>query len=118
MKRLHRPNCANNGGKWLRPEKRQALYKRDSFTCVYCGKKMRQGSKLLTIDHVQPQQLGGTNAARNLVTACKNCNSSKQNKSLRGFLAFLRAQKVDTTDVPKRVRAAQNRKLKGYRERM
>lgn len=105
-------NKANNGGKWLRPEKRQALYERDRFACVYCGRSIFEVDSLqLTIDHVQPQELGGTNEAKNLVTACKACNSAKGAKTLRGFIKFLDAKGVDITNVAKNVRNAQNRRL-------
>lgn len=26
-----------NGSKWIRPEKRLAIYHRDGFACIYCG---------------------------------------------------------------------------------
>jgi hypothetical protein len=106
-------NCANSGGKWIRPEKREALYKRDSFTCVYCGKSLFDHEGLvLTLDHVVPQELGGTNDASNLVTACKSCNSAKGSKNLRSFLAFLSGQGVDTSEIAKRVRNATKRVVK------
>ena len=54
---------------------RRHVYARDNHTCVYCG---RRGNKLrLTIDHVFPVVLGGTNAVGNLVTACRPCNLTK-----------------------------------------
>ncbi len=51
---------------------RRHVYARDGYRCVYCGRKGR--SILLTIDHVHPVVLGGTNDPGNLVTACRACN--------------------------------------------
>jgi 5-methylcytosine-specific restriction enzyme A len=61
---------------------RRRVYARDGYTCVYCG---RRGNKLrLTIDHVFPVVLGGTNDVANLVTACRSCNLAKGARLLDG----------------------------------
>lgn len=53
---------------------------RDGFRCRYCG---AHGSETqLQIDHVVPVTAGGKNHERNLVTACKSCNSGKRAKTL------------------------------------
>lgn len=54
---------------------RRQIYARDGFRCVYCGRGGR--SLRLTIDHVYPVALGGTNEIGNLVTACRPCNLTK-----------------------------------------
>lgn len=54
---------------------RRHTYARDGYRCVYCGRKGRR--VLLTIDHVFPVALGGTNDPGNLVTACRTCNLTK-----------------------------------------
>jgi hypothetical protein len=54
---------------------RRQVYARDGFRCVYCGRGGR--SLRLTIDHVYPVALGGTNDIANLVTACRACNLTK-----------------------------------------
>lgn len=51
---------------------RQNIFKRDGFTCQYCGT-----TKDLTLDHVIPKAKGGKTTWKNLVTACKRCNSRK-----------------------------------------
>jgi hypothetical protein len=63
----------------LRPVKikRERIYKRDGWKCVYCESK-----KNLTIDHVIPKCKGGKNTWNNLVTCCNSCNSKKNDKSL------------------------------------
>jgi hypothetical protein len=56
------------------------VFKRDSFTCQYCGKKAPD--VLLVIDHIRPISNGGTNDILNLITACQGCNSGKSNRVL------------------------------------
>jgi 5-methylcytosine-specific restriction endonuclease McrA len=57
------------------PAIRRQIYARDRYTCVYCGRRGRR--LLLSIDHVFPVALGGTNDVGNLVTACRACNLTK-----------------------------------------
>lgn len=78
-------------GQWIRSEKRAALYERDNWECAYCGRgprdkrNHRQAQVVLTLDHLVPRSQGGDNSARNLVTACKSCNSSRQDRAWRDF---------------------------------
>jgi len=58
------------------------IFKRDNYTCQYCGCKSKS-HKTLTIDHVHPKCLGGDNGWTNLVTACRGCNIKKSNKLLK-----------------------------------
>lgn len=51
------------------------ILRRDNYTCRYCG--ARGNETPLTIDHVTPVALGGTDAPDNLVTACEPCNAGK-----------------------------------------
>jgi len=51
------------------------VFKRDGFTCIYCGGNPPQVK--LQIDHVEAVANGGTNDPENLVTACQACNSGK-----------------------------------------
>ena len=74
-------------GSWIRQEKRQAIYSRDGFTCAYCGADLSERGEELTLDHVTARANGGHNDATNLVTACRSCNSSKQDMGLRRFIA-------------------------------
>ncbi|OFB37953.1 hypothetical protein BA059_16785 [Mycolicibacterium sp. (ex Dasyatis americana)] len=51
------------------------VLRRDNHTCRYCG-----GSApdvILTVDHVIPVALGGSDDPSNLVAACKDCNAGK-----------------------------------------
>jgi hypothetical protein len=51
------------------------VLRRDGYACRYCGAAAPEAT--LTIDHVLPTTLGGTDTADNLVTACTPCNIGK-----------------------------------------
>lgn len=51
------------------------IFRRDNRTCQYCG--ARGPETPLTVDHVTPTALGGTDEPSNLVTACEPCNTGK-----------------------------------------
>ena len=56
------------------------VFKRDSFTCQYCGTQAPDA--ILEVDHIIPVSKGGTNDVLNLITACKECNRGKSNNVL------------------------------------
>jgi 5-methylcytosine-specific restriction endonuclease McrA len=56
---------------------RRNLFKRDRFTCQYCGEQ--PGTEELTIDHVLPRSRGGVSTWENCVLACIECNHRKAN---------------------------------------
>ena len=89
-----------HGSKWIRPEKRLAVYTRDGFACLYCG----TDAGVLTLDHVRPRELGGTHEADNLVTCCLTCNSQKQDMSMRAWFLALRDRGIDTAKMSARIR--------------
>jgi hypothetical protein len=51
------------------------VFKRDSFTCQYCGRK--SPDVVLHVDHITPVSKGGKNTLMNLVTSCYECNLGK-----------------------------------------
>lgn len=51
------------------------VFKRDKFTCQYCGKKAPD--VILNVDHIHPVVDGGDNSIINLITSCFGCNSGK-----------------------------------------
>ncbi|MBL8681429.1 MAG: HNH endonuclease [Myxococcales bacterium] len=55
------------------------VYRRDEFTCQYCG--ARPGASRLTFDHVLPRSRGGLTEWTNIVTACTDCNREKADKT-------------------------------------
>jgi hypothetical protein len=56
------------------------IFKRDSFTCQYCGDKAPD--VILHVDHISPVAGGGDNNIINLVTSCEACNLGKGAKAL------------------------------------
>lgn len=60
---------------------RRNIFKRDRFTCQYCG--ARPGTEELTIDHVLPRAQGGVSEWTNCVLACVACNARKANRTPR-----------------------------------
>jgi len=51
------------------------VFKRDDFTCQYCGN--HPPNAILHVDHINPVKLGGENNIDNLITACSHCNLGK-----------------------------------------
>jgi hypothetical protein len=58
---------------------RYEILKRDGNKCRYCGATADESP--LTIDHVVPVSLGGTDDPGNLVAACKDCNAGKSSSN-------------------------------------
>lgn len=56
------------------------VFKRDSFTCRYCGRKSPEA--ILEIDHIVAVANGGTNDLMNLATSCWDCNRGKSDVPL------------------------------------
>lgn len=103
--------ASKHGGKWITKKRRAAIYDRDNLRCAYCGKYVHVDDR--SIDHLQPQELGGSNASRNLVLCCLPCNSAKGKKSIRSFFFYLRNMGVNTKIIANRIKNRQRRKLKG-----
>lgn len=59
----------------MKPSLRFEVFKRDSFTCRYCGK--RSPEAILEVDHIHPASAGGRDEIENLVTSCYECNRGK-----------------------------------------
>ena len=68
---------------------------RDSFKCQFCDIKLNHDEA--TIDHVLPQSRGGKTDFDNCVTACKNCNSKKDNRTPSEAKMFLKRQPYTPT---------------------
>ena len=58
---------------------RRNVFKRDRFTCQYCG--VQPGTDELTLDHVVPRAQGGQSTWNNCVLACLACNKRKADRT-------------------------------------
>jgi len=56
------------------------VFKRDNFTCVYCGRK--PPAVVLECDHINPKSKGGLDEIDNLTTSCFDCNRGKGKNKL------------------------------------
>lgn len=61
------------------PLSNAALFRRDRYTCMYCGDEFV--TALLTRDHVIPRSRGGEDCWSNCVTACRACNQEKSDRT-------------------------------------
>jgi len=74
---------------------RRNIYKRDRYTCQYCG--VQPGTEELTIDHVVPRAQGGESRWDNCVLACLACNKRKADRTPEQARMRLRKQPVRPT---------------------
>ena len=66
--------------KTLSKKIRFEVFKRDKFTCQYCGRTAPD--VVLEIDHIEPISKGGSDDIMNLITSCFDCNRGKSNRKL------------------------------------
>lgn len=86
--------------RWCQKDKRTALYIRDKFQCLYCGRDLSNADPSeITLDHLEPRMLDingrprvrrtilglPINDVTNLVTACRACNCSRGCRNWRDF---------------------------------
>lgn len=76
-------NVPRRGVSWSR----EAVLRRDRYTCAYCGSQIgdrRRGRIYVkgdfTVDHVLPVSRGGKNTWGNTVCACASCNQRKADR--------------------------------------
>ena len=77
----------SNQGFRARPETRLAIKLRDEFLCLYCGADLSDAAfNEVTVDHLKAQTKRGThNKSNNVITACRSCNCSRQDKPWQPF---------------------------------
>ena len=71
---------AENKRKTISKKLRFEVFKRDNFTCQYCGRTAPE--VILEIDHINPVKNGGDNNIVNLITSCFDCNRGKGKRKL------------------------------------
>src|SRR3569833_180859 len=59
-------------------KKRMQVFERDGYKCGRCGKQLSRFTA--TVDYVKQPEDGGDEAAENLITACAECNTRRQNR--------------------------------------
>lgn len=93
------------------------IFKRDNFTCQYCGKTPPE--VVLEIDHIIPKSKKGKDFPENKITACFECNRGKSNilltdKQAKGKikenLELLKEREIQLTEYNK-ILANQQRKI-------
>lgn len=73
------------------------VFKRDSFTCAYCGN--HPPAVVLEVDHINPVKSGGDNSIDNLITSCFDCNRGKGCRELSIVPAKLKDRQSDLEEI-------------------
>lgn len=94
------------GRKAISKKVRFEVFKRDAFTCQYCGS--HPPKVVLEVDHIVPVCEGGENEDTNLITSCFDCNRGKAGNPLASIPQSLAAKAADIAE-----REAQ---IRGYAE--
>ena len=81
-----------NKRKSLSKKVRFEVFKRDNFTCQYCGRKAPD--VILEVDHINPVKNGGDNSITNLITSCFDCNRGKGKRKLTQNEEIKKQQKM------------------------
>lgn len=77
------------------PWRRLAIYIRDGFSCAYCGRDLRGAPRdEITLDHLACRVNGANHHERNLVTACRRCNSGRAAKPWREYATAGAAERI------------------------
>jgi hypothetical protein len=79
------------------------VFKRDGFTCQYCGRN--PPAVVLEVDHVHPKAKGGRDQIDNLLTACFDCNRGKRDGLLHAAPASIEEKAAALKEKRKQLRA-------------
>jgi hypothetical protein len=60
----------------ITPKTRMAVFERDSFRCLLCGRDAKE--TVIEVDHIIPLTQGGSDEMDNLRTLCHECNVGKR----------------------------------------
>ena len=92
-------------GKWISVLKRRAIYFRDGHVCCFCGRDEQtiisecdKNWDMLSLDHILPYSEGGSNAANNLITCCRDCNTKRKTRTPMEFADHLIKEGVMTSE--------------------
>lgn len=81
------------------------IFKRDGFTCAYCGGT--PPAVILHIDHITAVAAGGGNEIDNLTTACEGCNLGKGARDLTAIPQSLAAKAAHVAEAEAQLRGYQ-----------
>lgn len=99
-KALHEYHVKFGYEKGKRPKiskpKRKRTFEKCNGKCAYCGKQLTLEASDTCVDHVIPIAKGGNNEDKNLVMACRRCNSSKGAKLLSEWKGMVRNENKET----------------------
>lgn len=90
--------------KMLSKKTRFEVFKRDKFTCQYCGRMAPD--VILEVDHMKPVVKGGENDILNLITSCRDCNRGK-GKNLLTQADMLKKSQKQLLDLSEKAEQAQ-----------
>lgn len=90
--------------KILSKKTRFEVFKRDKFTCQYCGRMAPD--VILEVDHIKPVAKGGDNDILNLITSCRDCNRGK-GKNLLSQVDVLKKSQKQLLDMAEKAEQAQ-----------
>lgn len=68
------------------------VFKRDKFTCQYCGRMAPD--VILEVDHIEPVADGGSDDLLNLITSCRDCNRGKGKTRIDAVTAIRHQQEA------------------------
>lgn len=94
--------------KSLSKRMRFEVFKRDGFTCQYCGS--HPPSVVLHVDHIIAVANGGSDDDENLITACSDCNLGKAAVPLASAPQSLKDKAAEV--------AEREEQIRGYEEIM
>lgn len=85
----------SSSGRWIRAERRLAIYLRDGWWCGGCGRDLEDlPARMVTLDHIVPRSRGGTHRTHNLYACCHDCNSRRGSASLVKAFGADRARNI------------------------
>lgn len=81
------------------------VFKRDLFTCQYCG--AHPPEVVLHVDHIDAVANGGGNNEDNLITACEACNQGKGARELTAIPESLASKATRVAEAEEQLRGYQ-----------
>lgn len=110
----HNKRSGRSSSQLCRPEKRQRIYSRDGWRCLWCQRHASARGVKLSLDHFLPRVRKGDNATGNLFTSCTRCNSQRKDRPALLYAAEQAGLFETTYDVLERILTALDAPLRRY----